>query len=363
MDWVPLNDLGRGLASQRDELITALEEVLDSGYLVMGPQHRAFESELADFVGAPWAIGVASGTDALEIGMRAAMPAGRHGVVTTANAGGYSTVAARRSGYEVRYADVEPGTLCLDVEHLATVLDETVGVVVVTHLYGRAARVDAVRELCAPLGIAVLEDCAQAIGARTSEGVVGSLGDVATFSFYPTKNLGAIGDGGAVTTGSEAIADGARSLRQYGWAGKYTIARDGGGNSRLDELQAAFLRRRLPRVDVLNARRREILAAYRAAADGAVDVLPADGVHHAAHLAVALVDDRTAFVQHLAARMIRTDIHYPIPDHRQPAFRKDYAGIHLPVTERAAARVVSLPLFPELTDDEVGRVCDALAGR
>ena len=361
MDWVPMNDLSRALSVERSALTEAFSDVLSSGWLVQGPQHDAFESELAAYLGVPHVVGVASGTDALELALRAAMPPNRSTVVTAANCGGYTTTAARRAGFNVRYADIEHDTLCVDAKHLAAVLDSTVGVVVVTHLYGRAADVATVLEVCEPLRIVVLEDCAQALGAITPIGRVGSLGDVAAFSFYPTKNLGALGDGGAVATSSEVVADTVRALRQYGWHGKYTITQDGGRNSRLDELQAAVLRRRLQRLDAWNARRREIVTAYSDVASARVKVLPADEPGHAGHLAVVLCDDREELRTHLAGLGIRTDVHYPIPDHKQPAFVAEHRSLELPVTEWAAKRILSVPVFPELRDDEVERVCDALA--
>jgi dTDP-3-amino-2,3,6-trideoxy-4-keto-D-glucose/dTDP-3-amino-3,4,6-trideoxy-alpha-D-glucose/dTDP-2,6-dideoxy-D-kanosamine transaminase len=357
---VPLNDLSRALRAERADLLDAMARVVDSGWLVHGPEHTAFEQELAAFLGVDHALGVASGTDALELAMRAVVPVDRPVVVTAANCGGYSTTAARRAGFEVRYADVDPRTHLLTPETLAQVLGQDVGAVVVTHLYGRSADVAAIRAACEPLGIAIVEDCAQALGATRPEGRVGSLGDVAAFSFYPTKNLGALGDGGAVATPSAEVARAVRELRQYGWQGKYTIGRTGGVNSRLDEVQAAVLRTRLPRLDSGNERRRDILAAYADAAPASVRVLPADGVDHAAHLAVVETDRRDALVAHLAAHGVRTDVHYPVPDHRQPAIAAEHADVRLPVTERLATSVLSLPLFPELTDAEVGRVAEAL---
>ena len=357
---VPLNDLSRGLAADKRQILAVVERVIDSGWLVQGPEHAAFEAELASFLGVDHAIGVASGTDALELVLRAAMPADRHVVVTAANCGGYTTTAARRGGFTLRYADIDASHHLMTAETLAPVLDETVGVVVVTHLYGRAADVAAIRAVCAPLGIRVVEDCAQALGATTATGRVGSLADAAAFSFYPTKNLGAIGDGGAISTNSETIAQTVRELRQYGWHSKYTIGRDGGRNSRLDELQAAVLRLRLPHLDAGNARRREIISAYAAAASERITVLPAAGPGHTGHLGVVVTSDREALQAHLASLGIRTDVHYPIPDHLQPGIVPDGPSVALPVTERLAQQILSLPVFPELSDAEVERVCDAL---
>lgn len=359
--WVPMNDLSRAIREQRPDLDRAWARVLDSSHVVMGPEHAAFEAELAALVGATHAVGVGSGTDALELMLRATMPPGREIVVTAANCGGYTTTAARRAGFTVRYVDIDADTHCVDPKALVDVLDDSVGVVVVTHLYGRAADVAAVRSVCEPLGIRVVEDCAQAIGARTPEGPVGSQAAAAAFSFYPTKNLGALGDGGAVTTSSDDIADRLRSLRQYGWSDKYRIGSDGGRNSRLDEVQASVLRVRMPLLAAQNETRRGIIQRYAEAATGPVRVLPAIGAGHVGHLAVVVVDDRDRFRRHLDAHFVRSDVHYPVPDHAQTAFEGEYTGVSLPVTEAMAERIVSLPCFAEMTPDEVDRVCDALA--
>ena len=182
---------------------------------------------------------------------------------------------------------------------------------------------------------------------------------MAAVSFYPTKNLGALGDGGAVATSSAAVAQTVRRLRQYGWSEKYRIASDDGRNSRLDEVQAAVLRTRLPHLDAWNERRRAIVGAYCDAASARVRVLPA-GPGHAAHLAVAVAEDRDALQEHLTEHGIGWDVHYPVPDHRQPALAEEYRDVSLPTTERLARSVLSLPLFPELTEPEVARVCRAL---
>ena len=190
---------------------------------------------------------------------------------------------------------------------------------------------------------------------------MGSLADAATFSFYPTKNLGALGDGGAVAVATDDLADAVRELRQYGWRGKYTITRRGGTNSRLDELQAAILRIRLPRLDAWSATRRDTITAYAKVASSRLTVLPADGTWHVGHLAVIEATDRGDLLHHLAEHRIRADIHYPVPDHRQPAFVDEYADVSLPVTEALAGRVLSVPVFPELTEAERERVEVALA--
>ena len=357
---VPMNDLLRGLNSHREELQAALARVAQSGWYVQGPEHEAFQREFADFIGVGHCVGVASGTDALELAIRA-VGDGRDGtVLTAANAGGYTTTAARRAGREVSYADVDPTHLCLTAESVEPVL-AGVAVCVVTHLYGRLAPVEQIVELCHDVGVAVIEDCAQAVGAERGGRKAGSFADAGAFSFYPTKNLGALGDGGAVVTSDAELAACVVRLRQYGWTSKYAIGVDGGRNSRLDEIQAAVLRSRLPHLASWSARRRDIITRYAAAAAGtSMTVLPAAGEDHVGHLAVGLTPRREAAVAALTLAGVRTDVHYPIPDHRQAAFADDFAHVRLPVTEESARQLISLPCFPELTDVEVEQVCDAL---
>jgi aminotransferase EvaB len=359
MTRVPFNDLGRALAAQSEHLRAAFDSVLGSGWLVHGPHHRAFEEELAAYLGVHAALGVASGTDALTLALRVGQLTRPGDVVTAANAGGYTSVAARLVGARPRYVDVDPETHVMSARTLAPAIDDGVSTVVVTHLYGHQADLSEIAPLCRERGVVLVEDCAQAIGARRGEVAAGALADLATYSFYPTKNLGALGDGGAVACATEETATMVRELRQYGWRGKYDVARDRGGNSRLDELQAAFLRGRLPLLDEGNMRRRAIVAAYAAAAPEGVRVLPAAGEWHTAHLAVLETDDAPRLRRHLDDHEIGTDVHYPIPDHRQRAWLDP--DVALPVTEGLVSRILTLPCFPELTEAEVQAVCGALA--
>jgi len=361
---VPFNDLSRAMARDRDALLSATASVIDSGYAIHGAQHAAFERELEEYLGAGAALGVASGTDALELAIKAVMPAGRTVVLTAGNAGAYTSTATVRAGFTPRYADVDIDTLCLTADTVRERLDDTVGVVVVTHLYGFLGNAAALRALCDEHGIALIEDCAQAIGATRDGRRAGTFGHAATISFYPTKNLGAIGDGGAVVTESDETAATVRSLRQYGWETKYRATLPGGTNSRLDELQAAFLRIRLRLIDDLNQRRRDIIGRYRAAAaqldPSLLEVLPAEGGEHVAHLAVARSSRRDEVRAALKDAGVPTDIHFPLPDWMQPAFSAFVPEVELPVTMAACSEVFSLPLFPELSDDEVDAVCAAI---
>ncbi len=358
---IPFNDLARATAAQRHELDEAIGRVLSSGWFVLGPEHDAFEGELAAYLAIPHAVAVANGTDALELAFAAAGVGPGDTVLTVANAGGYSSVAARLRGATPVYADISPGTLQMTTETARaalTGLSAPPRVMVVTHLYGAMAPVRELRELADELGIVVIEDCAQSIGARLEGQHAGTFGHLATASFYPTKNLGALGDGGAVLTADPDLAVALRSLRQYGWEGKYSIGRGGGRNSRLDELQAAILRTRLPHLDAQNERRRRIHARYEQVSSDRIRLVNTASESFIAHLAVAVVDDRDAVREEFAAAGIGTDVHYPVPDHRQPY--PGGIGQSLPATEAAARTVLSLPMFPELTDNEVDRICDLL---
>jgi dTDP-3-amino-2,3,6-trideoxy-4-keto-D-glucose/dTDP-3-amino-3,4,6-trideoxy-alpha-D-glucose/dTDP-2,6-dideoxy-D-kanosamine transaminase len=360
---VPINDLSRGALGLRAELSAAFERFLESGRYVHGPEHAALESEFAAYLGVRHCIGVASGTDALQLALLAVGCEPGDEILTTANSGGYTAAAARRIACRPSFADVDPATLSLSVSTVEPALTAATRAVVVTHLYGLVGDVESIAALCRERGIAVVEDCAQSAGARRNGRRAGGSGDVSAFSFYPTKNLAALGDGGAVVTASEEIADRVRRLRQYGWDRKYDVTLSGGWNSRLDEFQAAVLRIRLPHLDAWNARRREIVRRYaEVLAPEAGRFVAHDGEDYVAHLAVVLAEHRERLRASLDRAGIGTDVHYPTADHRQPAWAGQYAGLSLPVTEYAVEHVLTLPCFPELTDEEVERVCEVLSG-
>ena len=358
---VPVADPRRAVEAGRAEIDAALARVLEGGRYILGAEHDAFEAELAAYLGASHCVGVASGTDALELALLAVGCGPGDEVVVAANAGFYASAAARSAGLEVRYADVQPEALTVSAATIEAAITSATRAIVVTHLYGATADVEPVVDLCRERGVALVEDCAQSAGARRAGRASGTFGDAGTFSFYPTKNLAAIGDGGAVVSGDGGIAERARLLRQYGWVSKYRVGVPRGRNSRLDELQAAILRLRLPRLDGWNERRRGIAARYAEALSGSAGrLVRSDGESYVAHLAVALVEDRDRARAHLQEREIGTDVHYPVADHRQPAWDGAYDDVHLPVTEHAVEHVLTLPCFPELTDNEVDRVCEAL---
>lgn len=362
MHTIPVNALDRHIRPLADELTRVSTAVIASGYYVLGPNVRAFEKEFAEYCGVSDCIGVANGTEALELGLRSIGITHGKRVAVVANAAMYGTTAVLACGAEPVFVDIDPNTHTLAPASLEAVLASSpIDAVIVTHLYGRLADMDAILMLADKHGFAVFEDCAQAHGARDASGRrAGSFGKAASFSFYPTKNLGAIGDGGAVVTNDPHVADTLRKLRQYGWTAKYRNELPGGRNSRLDELQAAFLRVTLPLLDGWNVRRREIANRYsREINNERIQVPPASGEEYVAHLYVVQASDRTGLQQHLAAAGVGSDVHYPTGDHRQPLFRDRFVSTTLPSTEAACQNVLTLPCFPELTDDEATRVIQA----
>jgi dTDP-4-amino-4,6-dideoxygalactose transaminase len=355
---VPFNDLERQTVALAAEIEAAIRTVLASGWFILGPQVEGFEAEFAACCGTAHCVGTGNGTDALELALRALAIGPGDQVATVANAGGYSTAAIVSAGAEPLYVDVDRDTMTMDPGALGAAMGPRVHAVIATHLYGRMAAMPAILEAAA--GTPVVEDCAQAHGARRNGRPAGSWGTLGCFSFYPTKNLGALGDGGAVVTGDAGLAARVRSLGQYGWSGKYRSALAGGRNSRLDEIQAAVLRVKLPRLAGWNRRRLQIAGDYNRALAGCALVTPLvtpdmsdDWV---AHLYVVRCQDRDGLREALRARGIGTDVHYPIPDHLQESSRWKS---DLPVTVACCREVLSLPCFPELTDEEVVLVAQA----
>lgn len=355
---VPFNDLSRDQNSSEAELRAALDRVLLSGNYVLGQEVEAFEREFAEYCGTKFCVGVANGTDALELGLRAVEVEPGQEVITVANAGMYATTAILAIGARPRFVDVEEDSMNVAVDQLEGLIQEKTAAVVATHLYGRLSNVRQVVAVAEKHGLPVIEDCAQAHGAVTDGRKAGSWGTVGCFSFYPTKNLGALGDGGAVTTSDRGIATRLTRLRQYGWEAKYRSVIRGGRNSRLDEIQAAVLRLRLRGLDGLNEVRRELALTYDRKLNGLPLVLPeVSGPEYVAHLYVVRHPRRDALIEHLKRRRVGVAIHFPIPDHQQPALSElREAECSLPNTENLASEVGSLPLFPGLQPEEIDYV-------
>ncbi len=359
---IPFGDLGRSTAALRDEIDAAIGRVLDRGWYVLGEEGAEFETEFAAYCGSEHAVGVASGTDAIELALRALEIGPGDEVVTQANTCVPTVAAIERAGATPVLCDAEPSAGLMDPESFAGAISSRTRAVVPVHLYGQCSDVDAIASVAAQAGIEVIEDCAQAHGAELRGRRAGTIGRLGCFSFYPTKNLGALGDGGVVVTDDDELATRLRLLREYGQTEHYVHVATG-VNSRLDELQAAVLRTKLPHLDEWNARRREIARRYSDALEGtsirALAELP--GRFHAYHLYVVEANDRPRLEAHLDRRGVRTAIHYPRPIHGYWPYSSLGDGpVPLTVSEDLCEQVLSIPLYPELRDDEVEAVAAAL---
>ncbi|MEZ5384628.1 MAG: DegT/DnrJ/EryC1/StrS family aminotransferase [Prosthecobacter sp.] len=351
---------------RRGEIAEAVGRVLGSGSFILGREVAAFEQAFAEFLGADHAVGVGSGTDAIELMLRVLEIGEGDGVVVPANAPSAVAAGVMCCGARPVFADVERETLTLCPVSLEAVLRSPAGrgvrAALAVHLYGHPADWAGLERVAEAHGIALLEDAAQAHGAVWRGRMAGTLGRLAAFSFYPTKNLGACGDAGAVVTRDAALAERLRELRQYGWR-RRGVSEGRGINSRMDEIQAAILRVKLPYLAEGVRRRRELAAVYASRLGGhpgpRLPVVRAD-CGHAFHLHVVRSDERDALRRRLEAAGVPVAIHYEVPLHRQPAFA---TGDELPVAEAAAGEVLTLPLHAHLTEEAVHAVCDAVEGR
>lgn len=359
---IPAFDYRRSLKQQRSEILDAFARVLDSGTLILGPEVEAFEKAFAQFVGLEFGVGVSSGTDALIVALRALNIGPGCEVITVAN-GPVPTVAAIRAvGATVRFADIDPVTLQMDPESAARAIGKQTRCILPVHLYGYPADTDRLQSLCQAHDLLLVEDCAQAHGARIGARHVGTSGAVACFSFYPTKNLGAFGDAGMCVTQDGALAARLREQACYGFRGDRVAHREG-LNCRLDELQAAALRVRLKYLSAALSRRASIARRYLDAFENLPLQLPVivRGGTAAWHQFVVRTVQRTRVIERLRHCGVDTGIHYAHPVHCMPAYRSlSYPPGSLPFTEEACQQVISLPIFPELTDEEVDCVIEAV---
>ena len=355
-------DLAGDVHSGRAELDAAIGRVLERGQFVLGEEVAAFEEAFAGYCGVRHAVGVASGTDAITLALQALGIGSGDEVVTVANTCVPTIVGIEGSGARPVLVDVDEDTLTLDSALLEAAVTTRTRAIVPVHLYGQCADLDPILAFAGKHGLKVVEDCAQAHGAEYRGRRAGSFGHAAAFSFYPTKNLGGFGDGGAVTTGDPDVAERVRLLRNYGEQERFEhVVR--GRNSRLDELQAAILLAKLPHLDAWNERRRELASVYHDVLSRAPIGIPseASGRRHVYHLYVVRSRGRDALREALARRGIGTAVHYPIPVHLQPAYRElTSSGDRLEVATRAATEILSLPLHPGLTDDQAREVAAAL---
>ena len=354
---VPLFDTRSPLAPLRAEIDARIADVVERGAFILGSEVAAFEAEFAAYVGARHAIGVANGTDALTLALRALGVGPGDEVVVPSFTFYASAEAIPPTGARPVFCDIDPATFCVTPETVAAALTPRTKAVIAVHLFGNVAPVAEI----AALGVPVVEDAAQAAGSRSPAGRPGALGTIATFSFFPSKNLGAFGDGGAVTTDDDELAETVRMLRFHGSRDKTTFELVG-HNSRLDELQAAILRVQLPHLDEWSERRQAAGAEYEAAGLGESATLPApvDGTEPAWHLYVIRHRHADALGAALGESGIGHKAYYRVPTHRQPAMREWGDGVELPATEEAAATHLAIPMSPALTREQVDEVVAAV---
>jgi dTDP-4-amino-4,6-dideoxygalactose transaminase len=357
-----INNLSARIAHNEIPIKAAIDRVISSGWLVLGPEVKHFEQSFATYLGVDYCVSVANGTDAIELALKAMGIQCGDRVATVANAGMYTTTALLAIGAEPYFMDIDIDTRGATLEEVKQAIDAGVKAVVVTHLFGLGIpEIASIAEYCTKKQVPLLEDCAQAHGAQVNGKHVGAFGDAASFSFYPTKNLGALGDGGAVVSNNLIIAEKVKLLRQYGWVEKYKVSMPGARNSRLDEMQAAILTEFLPQLDQANSRRREIARQYSQLIQHPNVLVPVvGGEDYVAHLYVIRSLQRDALRVHLQAKAIASDIHYPIPDYRQPLFAQRFVNISLKNTELLAQEILTLPCYPEMTETDVQRVVNAV---
>lgn len=357
-----INDLSSVDDAVKSAINEAILRVAQSGWYILGKEVRTFEKQFSDYIGTTHCITVANGTDALCIALRALQIGPGDEVVNTANAGFYSTSAILSVGAQPVFCDITPQTFVLDHNKLKSHISPKTKAVIVTHIYGQSADVEAIKSICGEAGVSVIEDCAQSHGSQFNNRKTGSWGEIACFSFYPTKNLGAYGDGGAITTSDNALAERIKKLRQYGWSEKYIIDLPHGQNSRLDEMQAAILSVKLKYLDADNAKRRKIAEKYsKEIVNPRVLTRPQDFTDtYVAHLYVLQVQSRDSLRAHLNAKKIPCDIHYPLPDHRQRNIADRFHHVTLPVTENLARQAITLPCFPEMKLSDQQEVIHAI---
>ena len=344
----------------REAIDEAIARVLESGRYILGAEVEALEHELASYIGGRHAVGVGSGTEALHLALAACGIGRGDEVITVAHTAVATVAAIELAGATPVFIDIEPDYFTLDPEQLEAAVTPKTKAIVPVHIYGQPADLQPVISIAHRHGLRVIEDCAQAHGAVYRERKVGWWGDIACFSFYPTKNLGAIGDGGAITTNDSELAEKVRYLREYGWAER-NVSSVPGLNSRLDELQAAILRVKLGFLDADNNRRREIAALYDELLVDSDVVLPQrrEDATHVFHLYVVRSPERDDLLTRLRANDIGAAVHYPVPIHLQPAYRGRLSANNLTNTERIANQILSLPIYPELTDADVERIAAA----
>jgi len=358
---IPLVDLKREYAEIGDEITSIIQRTLENGWFILGQQLNEFEREFSHYIGAKHGIGVNSGSDALFLALKALGIDENSEVITVSHTFVSTADSIVRCGAKPVFVDIEPETYCINPALIEDKITEKTKAILPVHLYGHPANMGYILEIAKEHGLSVVEDACQAHGAEYNGKKVGSIGDVGCFSFYPAKNIGAYGDGGFVTTNDSSLAERIKSLRNYGQSKKYHHDCVG-VNSRLDELQAAVLRIKLSRLDMWNEKRRRIAKLYAEVLDQTDIILPVERAYakHVYHLFVTRLAKRDKCQRFLQKRGIQTQIHYRIPVHKQNAYKEFETAKDLSVTEVICNEILSLPLYPSLTDEEVAYVAGAL---
>jgi len=348
--------------ARKGEIDGVVMRVLERGRYILGEEVKALESEFAAYIGVEYGIGVGSGTEALHLALKACGIGVGDEVITVSHTAVATVAAIEQAGATPVLVDIEPNFFTIDPEKIVDAITPKTKAIIPVHLYGQPADLNPILEIAGSYNLRVIEDCAQAHGAVYKSKRVGSYGDLACFSFYPTKNLGALGDGGMVVTGQAEFARRLRLLREYGWAERY-VSHFPGVNSRLDEVQAAILRVKLHYLDQDNAARARIASMYNTKLIGCDMVLPTcrQETNHVYHLYVVRTQRRDALKGHLKDKGIAALVHYPVPVHLQPVYQGRLTGVdQLLETERAAQEVLSLPIYPELNEAALEAVIKAV---
>ncbi|MFH1288574.1 MAG: DegT/DnrJ/EryC1/StrS family aminotransferase [bacterium] len=348
--------------SHKDEINDAISRVLNKGWYINGEEVKLFEKEFAEYTGVSRGIGVGSGTEAIHIALAACgiMPGDE--VITVSHTAGATVSAIELAGGIPVFVDIDPEYYTLDPAKLESVITEKTKAIIPVHIYGHSVDLDPVMKIAGKYNLKVIEDCAQAHGALYKGKRVGSYGDMACFSFYPTKNLGAVGDAGMVVTNNSDLAEKAGLLREYGWEERY-VSKISGWNSRLDEIQAAILRVKLRYLDDDNAKRVKLARMYDKGLEGLNGIsIPqkCKNSTHVYHLYVIRTEKRDKLREYLKANGIGALIHYPVPVHLQPAYELSEKNRDLLNTEKIAMEILSLPIYPEISEAEVNKVIDTI---
>ena len=345
--------------AHKKEIDAAIKRVLDSGWYILGKEVQAFEEEFAEYIGVSYGVGVGSGTEAIHLALKACQIGVGDEVITVSHTAVATVAAIEMTGAKAVFVDLEPDFFTLDPNMLKAAITPRTRAIVPVHIYGQPAELDPVLQIARKHNLRVIEDCAQAHGAMYKNKRLGSFGDMACYSFYPTKNLGALGDGGMVVTGDGELAEKAKLLREYGWAERY-ISHFAGWNTRLDELQAAVLRVKLKHLDEDNSKRGQVAKIYDKELSTTNLILPKqrENCTHVYHLYVVRSARRDELLAYLREKGVGASIHYPAPVHLQPAYNQ--ANSNLVQTERAAKEILSLPMYPELSKSDIMSVIETI---